>query len=301
MHQALTVQVIEERLNEECPQLSIEEHLPAPEQPHQPMPKKLTRTQVIKQILQQQQEVTPPPQQHELEETAGYLRCVRCGTNVHKRSNEQVFQAFVQGQCLDQPYTSAHAGHTSHGLWQKGSKVTCTQCGVTLHLDGQQRLILTAAVKKPCKGSGSSGSPPLTEIFRKQMEQASQHSSPDSAGDTSHMATQEPQALHEQVKKPRLDNRQPAQPSTEDHHRPTPRRLHFPTGLDLQEQGSKADAAALAMIPSQVAAKAPTRGSGHTADTSQRANASMVETASQPSDDNEHEQDDQPLNVDYYF
>ena len=136
VHQALTVQVIEERLNEDCPQLSIEDQLPTLEKPHQPMPKKMTRTQVIKHLLHQQHEAKPPPQQHELEETAGYLRCVRCGTNVHKRSNEQVFQAFVQGQCLDQPYTQDHAGHSSHALWQKGNKATCTQCGITLHLDG---------------------------------------------------------------------------------------------------------------------------------------------------------------------
>ena len=70
VHQALTVQVIEERLNEDCPQLRIEDQLPAPEQPHQPMPKKMTRTQVIKHLLHQQQEAKPPPQQHELEERA---------------------------------------------------------------------------------------------------------------------------------------------------------------------------------------------------------------------------------------
>ena len=160
VHQALTVQVIEERLNEECPQLSIEDQLPAPEKPHQPMPKKMTRTQVIKHLLHQQQEEKPPPQQHELEETAGYLRCVRCGTNVHKRSNEQVFQAFVQGHCLDQPYNQEHAGHSSHALWQKGTKVTCTQCGITLHLDGQHRLILTAAVKSKSPAKAQAATAP---------------------------------------------------------------------------------------------------------------------------------------------
>ena len=113
VHQALTVQVLEERLNEECPQLSAEEHLPPPEKPHQPMHKKMTRTQVIKQILQQQENQRPPPGQHELEETAGYLKCSRCGTNVHKRSNEQLFQDFIHGRCLDQPYQQQHAGHTS--------------------------------------------------------------------------------------------------------------------------------------------------------------------------------------------
>ena len=59
------MQVIEERLNEDCPQLRIEDQLPAPEQPHQPMPKKMTRTQVIKHLLHQQQEAKPQPQQRE--------------------------------------------------------------------------------------------------------------------------------------------------------------------------------------------------------------------------------------------
>ena len=152
----------------------------------------------------------PPPQQHELAETAGYLRCVRCGTNIHKRSNEQAFQDFIQGRCYDQPYDTEHAGHNSHALWQKGSKVNCTQCGITLHLDGQQRLILTAAVKKPSKGSHSQSSTPLTEIFRKQMEQASQHSSSESSG-VSSPKPPEHHAKEEKVNKPTLDHRRPTQ------------------------------------------------------------------------------------------
>ena len=122
VHQALTVQALEEHLHAECPQLSIEAQLPEPERPHQPLPKKQTRQQVIKQLLQQQKDEVPPQQQHEFDETTGYLRCVKCGANVHKRSNEQLFQAFVQGQCLDQPYTATHEGHSSHVLWQKGQQ-----------------------------------------------------------------------------------------------------------------------------------------------------------------------------------
>ena len=270
VHQALTV-----HLNEECPQLSIEDQLPAPEKPHQPMPKKMTRTQVIKHLLHQQQEEKPPQQQHELEETAGYLRCVRCGTNVHKRSNEQTFQAFVQGQCLDQPYNQDHAGHSSDALWQKGNKVTCTQCGITLHLDGQQRLIHTAAVKKPCKGSGSASSTPLTEIFKKQLEQASQHGSPDSSGDNSQQTPQESQAMHDQVKRPRLDTKGTTQSIQVEQHRPTPRRLHFPTDLDLQEQGTKTDTIAQAMKPSHLAAPVPNNSSSH------RAQDTVAEATSQ--------------------
>ena len=239
VHQALTVQVLEEHHNADCPQLSIEE--PEPDSPHQPMPKKQTRQQVIKKLLQQQQEEAPPKHQHEFDETAGYLRCVKCGANVHKRSNEQLFQAFVQGQCLDQPYTATHEGHTSHALRQKGSKVTCTQCGLSLHLDAQQRLILTGAIKKPCKGSGISGSPPLTEIFRKQAAQASQQKSPeDSTSGTSQTTQPAPQVVQETSKKPRLQHQHHAE-SQEPNLKgpgPTPRRLHFPTELDQQAQGS---------------------------------------------------------------
>ena len=126
---------------------------------------------------------------------------------------------------------------------RRGGKVTCAQCGLNLHLDGQQRLILTSEIKKPCKGSGISGSPPLTEIFRKQAEQASQQKSAgDSTSDTSHTTQQAPPALQEKSKKPRLQHQQPAE-----HHEPylkgqnpTPRRLHFPTELDQQAQGTTA-------------------------------------------------------------
>ena len=174
VHQALTVQVIEERLQEECPQLSIEEHLPEPASPHQPLPKKMTRQQVIRQLLQQQQEEAPTPTQRVLEETAGYVRCVKCGSNVHKRSNEQAFQAFVTGQCLDQAYTQPHEGHNSHALWQKGGTVSCAQCGLSLHLDAQQRVILTAAIRRPCKGAAKAGTPPLTDYFTRQTSTATQ-------------------------------------------------------------------------------------------------------------------------------
>ena len=115
---------------------------------------------------------------------------------------------------------------------------------------GQQRLILTGAVKKPCKGSGLSGSQPLTEIFRKQAEQASQQrSSGESTDTTSQSAPQAPTAYQDPAKKPKLDT-QAARPF----EGPTPRRLHFHTELDQQAHGLQANNAALAMTPSQSAA-----------------------------------------------
>ena len=213
VHQALKVAVIEDRLQEPCPQLSIEENLPEPASPHLPLPKKKTRQQVIQQLLQPQQAQAVAPTQHELEETAGYLRCVKCGTSIHKRSNEPTFQSFVTGSCLDQPYPHQHEGHLSHALWQKGSKVTCTHCGLSLHLDGQQRVILTASIKRPCKGAASAGTPPLTDFFARQGSVENSHTQQGTA------------------------------PMADDGTHPTPRRLHFATPLtQAEDQGTPAQA-----------------------------------------------------------
>ena len=152
----------------------LDEQYPEQASPHQAMPKKQTRAQVIKNLLEEQAQNQPEPAQHQFEATTGYLRCVKCGTSIHKRVNEAAFMTYLASKCLDQPYTEAHSGHSSHALWQKGEKVSCTQCGLSLHLDGQQRIILTGALKNPCKGAAISGSPPLPELFRKQVEQATQ-------------------------------------------------------------------------------------------------------------------------------
>ena len=181
------------------------------------MPKKKTRQQVIQQLLQQQQAQAVEQTQHELEETTGYLRCVKCGTSIHKRSNETTFHSFLTSSCLDQPYPHSHEGHQSHALWQKGSKVTCTQCGLSLHLDGQQRVILTASIKRPCKGAASAGTPPLTDFFARQTGAENTHT------------------------------QQNAAPMTEGGNHPTPRRLHFATPLTQAEDQRHP---ALAMKPS---------------------------------------------------
>ena len=95
------------------------------------------------------------------------------------------------------------------------------------------------------------------------MEQASQHSSPESSGDSSQMPQPEHPAKAEMVNKPTLDHRRPNQFGKEAQPRPTPRRLHFPTDMDLQEQGTEADNAALAMNPSLQAAQMLTQSSNH--------------------------------------
>ena len=133
---------------------------------------------MIRNLLEQQQ-AHPLAKDFSVEETKGYLRCGKCGCSVHKRTN-------VNGPCLDQPYAKTHEGHASHSLWQKGDRVTCRQCGLQLHLDAQQRVILTGALKKLRKGSGISGSPPLSD-FRRQVEQASHPDTADRAAQASPM------------------------------------------------------------------------------------------------------------------
>ena len=133
----------------------------------------MTRVQVIHQLLAKQQQEEPHPDQHRFEETTGYLRCGKCGCSVHKQTNEAAFTAFLQSPCLDRAYDQPHDAHSSHQLWQKGDKVSCKQCGLTLHLDGHQRVILTGANRRSCKGAASRGSPPLPELFRQQAQKAS--------------------------------------------------------------------------------------------------------------------------------
>ena len=223
MHQSLTTEVLEARLTEDCPQMLIDDG-PTTAEATAPLPRKLTRSQPIKSLLDQQPE-HPNPGQHQLAETTGYLKCLVCGINIHKRVNEAAFNTFIQSPCVNQAYTQAHTGHPSHALWQTGEKVKCTQCGTHWNLHGDLRIIATQALHKPCKGAGAKGSPPISDFFKKKPDQSSSHSS-----DTS----QKEAALEAALAS-----------------RPTPRRLSFPTALDEQEQAELAQSlSALAMTPS---------------------------------------------------
>ena len=83
----------------------------------------------------------------------------------------------------------------------------------SLHLDGQQRVILTASVKRPCKGAASAGTPPLTDFFARQMSVENSHTQQGTA------------------------------PMDEGVTHPTPRRLHFATPLtQAEDQGTPAQA-----------------------------------------------------------
>ena len=222
MHQGLTADILEARLTETCPQTVFTEVATNAEKAA-PLPKKLTRAQQIKALLDSQPE-QPTPGKHQLAETTGYLKCLVCSINIHKRVNEEAFNTFIQSPCVNQAYMAEHPKHPSHALWQIGDRVKCTQCGTHWNLDGQQRIIATQAFHKACKGAGGKNTPPISDFFKKKQDKSSGQSS-----ETSH---------HEDATATR----------------PTPRRLNFPTALDDVEQDALTyGMSELAMTPSHTA------------------------------------------------
>ena len=215
MHQGLTKNTLETRLQEECPQILIEDACQPSKAPTALPAKKPTRAQVIKDLLHQQTQEPPAHTERQYAETTGYLKCLKCGINIHKRINEPAFQQFITSQCIDQVFTDTHPGHTSHKLWQKGDRVRCTQCGTQWNLDGERRVISTQALLKPCKGAGMKASPPLSDYFKKSTEGGTTPAN-DSQANSQSTASE-----------PQLDTR------------PTPRRLRFPTQLDSRDATSE--------------------------------------------------------------
>ena len=218
MHQGLTTQQLEDRLLKHATSSSPRMHVHT---------KKLTRAQIIRNILQDQINRAPAPDQHHFEETTGYLKCTKCGTNIHKRVNEQAFKAYIQGPCLDCPFDGEHNGHPSHRLWQKGQKISCTSCGLQLHLDSNRRVITSTNFLKECRGAGTQGSPPIHTFFK---------------------ATPPTQAEEEKA------GLQQTQATPVSSSGPRPRRLHFTTPLTKREDGPEP---AQAMTPSRAAGPHP--------------------------------------------
>lgn len=171
VRQGLTASILEERLQEQCPQMLIDNQRPAPPEKEPALHKKPTRAQTIKELLAQQTAQPPGKEDHLFAETTGYLKCNKCGLNIRKRTNEAAFTDFVQSKCVDQAYTAGHTGRPTHALWQKGDKVTCTLCGIQWHLDSQKRVIGASAFRKECRGAGLKGSPPLSDYFKKRPSQ----------------------------------------------------------------------------------------------------------------------------------
>ena len=135
-------------------------------------------------------------------------------------------------------------------LWQKGSKVSCAQCGLSLHLDGQQRVILTAAFKKSCKGAAQVGTPPLTDFFARQGTQgtsADKHSSSTSGGAPDGTTKPTPRRLHFATPLTQAeDNPNPAQAMISNLEAGSKRTCHSTPSLGLGQPQSDA-------VPTQVA------------------------------------------------
>ena len=178
VHQALTASTIEERLQQPCPQIQLDEAHPDLHSPHKPIHRKPTRAQVIASLLEKQAQ-QQPASAHTLEETKGYLRCTNCGQSIHKRTNEDAFTAYVQGPCVNKPFEHEHSGHSTHLLWQRGDKIHCKHCGTQTHTDAQGRPIATATLQKSCKGAPIAASPPLSEFFKRQTAPAGQAGQPE--------------------------------------------------------------------------------------------------------------------------
>ena len=90
------------------------------------------------------------------QEATGYLKCA-CTMSILERAKEDIYLAFVNGHCIDQPFTAEHAGHPSQRPWQTGLHIHCLSCGQA-HVDLEQRLILTtAALRKECNGAAARG------------------------------------------------------------------------------------------------------------------------------------------------
>ena len=210
---------MEERLSQDCPQLSLEEAAIDQHSPTKGMPKKLTRAQVIRNLLETQAGQAPT--------AANTFWKKRKATSnaIDKRTSETAFTTFLDSECSDLAFEDNHPGHASHQLWQKGEKVKCTQCGCQWNLDGEQRIITNQSLTTVCKGAGTKGSPPLSEFFKKKSDSQGQ----------AEADAQQPTEAHEQAV------------ST----RPTPRRLHFPTALDERESRTTSSATDQVMTTSE--------------------------------------------------
>ena len=109
VHQGLTKSILETRLHEDCPQVRIEDAYSLPAKA-EPLAKKLTRAQVIKDLLHRQQQQTPAHDEHQYAETTGYLKCLKCGVNTHTKESRglpALHHIQVRGSSI--PTTAARA------------------------------------------------------------------------------------------------------------------------------------------------------------------------------------------------
>ena len=244
VHQALTVEVIEQHLQQDCELLTHE--APEPDlRPDKPVGQKVTRTTAIKRLLELQQQHPQAADEHTLQETTGYLKCTKCNLSTHKRTNEDKFQAFIRSRCIDEQYDKPHGGHTTHALWQRGKAIRCVNCGTQSHLDAEDRVILTKALTKECQGN-TQRSPTLVQLCGTQAK--STQGTPSTGSQKASSTGHEPQPPQAQAPptaalKPELSP-------------PAPKKLRFSTDTPQPE------AAQQAMTPSPEQAEEEPDGEG---------------------------------------
>lgn len=108
VHQALTVETIEQRPKEDCELLIHEASEPDPPQ-HRAVGQKVTRATTISQLLERQH--PQAADEHTFQETTGYLKCTTCNLSAHKRANEEKFHSFGSSRCIDEAFPHSHEGH----------------------------------------------------------------------------------------------------------------------------------------------------------------------------------------------
>ena len=221
VHQGLTAAMIEERLQEDCDQLTA----PAPEPdlpPDRAVGKKPTRASRIAALLQLQQEHPTTPDVHHLQETTGYLKCTKCNQAIHKRANEELFNQFLHSTCIDAPFGQEHAAHNTHTLWQIGKSIQCKGCGLHTHLDAQDRLILTKGLQRECKGHKPT-SPTLAHFFSQTNPQG--RTTPPERSLSTARATTSPITGHDT--QPTADSEAAAPTGSDALSPPMPKKLRF--------------------------------------------------------------------------
>lgn len=77
------------------------------------------------QALLQNQPADRTPGVHHYIETAGYLKCQHCTIAILGRSNETIWNDFINSACADERYNGETIGHETHLLWQLGHRVSC--------------------------------------------------------------------------------------------------------------------------------------------------------------------------------
>lgn len=160
-------EVLEQRIHEPCQQRQFDAEMEPPPSPPKAVGKKVTRAQIIAELFKLQARRPPSLNERAFAQTPGYLKRSKCGISAHKRANDEAFNGFVNSACIDQSYDQPHKARHSHQVWRTGNRrIHCKSCGVQAHLDASDNLVLSANLRKTCKGAAIRGSPDIKELFQ---------------------------------------------------------------------------------------------------------------------------------------